>query len=326
MLKFDYSDSQHPDFDKKVLSLFAQDENGNKVAEIKVCPELGSNLFYLSFNGIQYLFEKANYKNRLMLLGLPIMYPFPNRIRNAQFRFDDVDYQFSPNQGDNYLHGMVWGHPFQCEEPVIMENGISIRNTVECKPGNDLYKIFPIANNFELMYTLQIDRVCIDFKVTNLDPSKRFPFGFGIHPHFQLIGSRDQIELHVPAESWMEASQLLPSGKLIDLENQPFDIRQPKLLSELKLDDVYWGMKPDRPMTIAYRQIRKKISFRASECFTHSCVFCPPAYPFFCLENQTCSADAINLHAQGFEDAAHLLILAPNESFSGSIQIIVSDL
>jgi aldose 1-epimerase len=76
---------------------------------------------------------------------------------------------------------------------------------------------------------------------------------------------------------------------------------------------------------IEYRQQAIKLRALASDEFTHMVIYTPPEEdaPFFCLENQTCSTDAINLHHQGLTEMAHLLELRPGESRTGFIQYVV---
>ncbi len=74
---------------------------------------------------------------------------------------------------------------------------------------------------------------------------------------------------------------------------------------------------------IEYRKQAIKLRILASEEFTHLVIYTPPPEedaPFFCLENQTCSTDAINLHKRGLQEMAHLLELHPGESSNGSLQ------
>jgi aldose 1-epimerase len=123
----------------------------------------------------------------------------------------------------------------------------------------------------------------------------------------------------------MEAIDLLPTGRLLDLEAGPADLRTPTSLQGLDLDDVFWGLEPDRPQVIYYDEIGKKITLRASEFFTHSVIYTPPEQPFFCIENQSCSTDAHNLYAQGKREAAQLTVLEPGESLSAWVEIEVSD-
>ncbi|GAG43851.1 unnamed protein product, partial [marine sediment metagenome] len=61
-----------------------------------------------------------------------------------------------------------------------------------------------------------------------------------------------------------------------------------------------------------------------SDLFTHSVVYTQQT-GHFCLENQTCSTDAHNLHARGLRKEAHLTILRPGESLTAWIEIVVND-
>src|SRR5438128_10778501 len=71
-----------------------------------------------------------------------------------------------------------------------------------------------------------------------------------------------------------------------------------------------------------------RLRITASEAFTHMVIYTLPSEadgPFFCLENQTCSTDAINLHSRGLGEMAHLIELRPGESSDGFIQYTGSD-
>jgi aldose 1-epimerase len=48
-------------------------------------------------------------------------------------------------------------------------------------------------------------------------------------------------------------------------------------------------------------------------------VYTPAGQPFFCMESQTCSTDAHNLHARGLEEEAHILVTPPGGAASGRI-------
>jgi len=123
----------------------------------------------------------------------------------------------------------------------------------------------------------------------------------------------------------MEAEDLLPTGRLFDLEEGSADMRNPTPLSALDLDDVFWGLEPSQPQNIYYDDIGKKVTLTASEFFTHSVIYTPPSQPFFCIENQSCSTDAHNLYARGLTEESHLTILDPGESLSAWVDISVSD-
>jgi aldose 1-epimerase len=122
----------------------------------------------------------------------------------------------------------------------------------------------------------------------------------------------------------MEAVGLLPTGKLLPLDGSPYDIREFTSLEGLKLDDVYWGMVPGKPAVYECRDRGIRVTLEASEIFTHAVVYTPPGRPYFCIENQTCSTDAHNLHAQGLEKEAHLQVLQLGKSARGTVRVRVS--
>jgi aldose 1-epimerase len=66
-----------------------------------------------------------------------------------------------------------------------------------------------------------------------------------------------------------------------------------------------------------------RLRVSGSEECTHMVIYTPQGSPFFCLENQTCSTDAINLHHQGLKEMAHLLELHPGETRTGFTQYAI---
>jgi aldose 1-epimerase len=124
----------------------------------------------------------------------------------------------------------------------------------------------------------------------------------------------------------MEAVNLMPTGKLEDLEGKPYDITSLTPVPELVLDDVYWGMTPDKPAWIEYRDAGIKVELAASREFTHMVVYIQPQNNFFCVENQTCSTDAHNLYAQGLVEESHLLLVPPRGVGEGWIHYRISPL
>lgn len=284
-------------------------------------PEQGSNLFSFSVGGTEYLFGKGSMGGPTRIIGTPILYPTPNRVRNATFAFDGRTFTFEANDGTRFLHGLVRDIPWEVDEPVVTEQDISVTTRVRFLPGTALYERFPVKNTLELTYRLQPRTVQFEFSVSNDDTEHRLPFGLAIHPFFNILGPRESVTIQVPATKWMEAENLMPTGRLVDIEDGPADIREPTSLAELDLDDVFYGLTHDRPQIIRYGELEKKLTLTADDFFSHSVVFTPQERPFFCVENQSCSTDAHNLYAEGYTEAASLSILEPGESLSASITL-----
>ncbi len=286
----------------------------------RVCPEAGANLFSLVLGETELLHAPTDLKSlRGAGTGIPILYPTPNRVRNGRFTFEDREFKFS-DDGRTTIHGLVLRAPWKSEPPRPDGDGVTLRTWIDFEPGTAHYDRFPVKNRLAVDYRLSARAVRISFTVENRD-SRRLPFGFALHPYFRILGARDQTFLQVPAQARMEATpDLLPTGALLPLEGAPFDLRRPRPLSELALDDVFWGVKPDEAPCYEARDAGVRVELPASEHFTHMVVYTPKGRPFFCMENQTCSTDAHNLHARGLVKEAHLLIAEPGRSVSGWVE------
>ncbi|MFP3897536.1 MAG: aldose 1-epimerase [Anaerolineales bacterium] len=307
------------------MQLEYQSQDDKNQSALSFSPDRGSNLFRLQVDGQDYLYGLQESRGEQTLLGTPVLYPTPNRVRDATFTFDGRTYTFEPNDGPNFIHGLVRDVSWTYEKPLVTDKGVSASAKIVFRPGKEIYRHFPIRNTLQVTYTLNPSGVRVDFAVHNKSHDSRLPFGLAIHPYFRIIGPRKSVRILSPAKKWMEAIDLLPTGRLLDLEQGPADLRTPTSLETLDLDDVFWGLEPDNPQVIYYDEIGKKITLKASELFTHSVIYTPPGAPFFCIENQSCSTDAHNLYAQGIKKAAHLAILEPGESLNAWIEIEVSD-
>jgi len=320
MTPYSYRHDKHAETGWAAVRLSFADA-GQEHATAQVAPAMGSNLLSLQVDGQAYLYSRPTGSP---FLGTPVLYPTPNRVRDAQFTFGGRTFKFVPNNGPNLIHGLVRDQPWECVEPVISAESISITTRIAFEPGKGIYELFPIRNTLELTFTLKPHSMRLDFTVRNQD-NQPLPFGLAIHPYFPIIGPRESVRLQVPAKKRMEAVNLLPTGRLIGLEGDPTDLRRPRSLAVLNLDDVFWGMELDKPSIIYYDQIGKKLTLTASELFTHSVVYTPQGKPFFCVESQSCSTDAHNLYARGLIKEAHLTILEPGQALTACVEITVSD-
>lgn len=324
--KFSYSIETHPETGWSYIYLQCIDSEASaECASAKISPEMGSNLFSFQVSGIEYIYGFRNTPGGENLLGSPVLYPTPNRVRDAQFIFEGRTFSFKPNSGKNFIHGLVRNSVWTYDEPVITEESVSVTTRISITPGTESFEFFPIKNTLELTYTLYDHSIRLDFIIRNDDEEDVLPVGLAIHPYFPIFGSREDVRIQVPAKKWMEAVSLLPTGRLIDLAESERDLRTPTSLNVLDLDDVFWGMQEEKPAIIYYDSIKKIVTLKASELFTHCVVYTPPGASFFCIENQSCSTDAHNLFLKGFEKEAHLSIIKPGDSLKSWIEISVAD-
>lgn len=289
----------------------------------RVVPDAGANMVSLRWRDREYLRVPPPEHTKGFMYGVPILYPTPNRVRDAKFTYNGREFSFQANNGANFIHGLVHDKAFTARVlPSMSDNGKSA--ALECllhfAPGTPMFERFPLEHTLRVVISVQPNKARWDYSVVVPDKKQTVPFGFGLHPWFLYQGERARTFLTVPAEALMESSALLPTGKLLPLEGHRFDMRQPRSLADLVTDDVFFGMRPDRPALLDFRGNGLQVQLAASDDFTHMVVYTPANADYFCVENQTCSTDAHNLHAQGKTREAHLLEVAPGQTRSGWIE------
>ena len=292
----------------------------------KIAPGAGANLFSLNYEGNELLYGPETLDEfDGSRPGIPVLYPSPCRLTKGRFTFDGESFDFGINRGDTWIHGLVRSEPWQYEAPVADERGAQVLTWIDFTPGGPLYEKFGFDHTLSLLFSVDEKGIRIGYEVKNRD-SRRLPYGFGLHTYFDYVSGRNEAYVCVPAGQQMELMNLVPTGSLEKLEGSPFDLRLPRPVGNLALDNVYFGMTPEQPAYIEYRQANVKLTLTASKVFTHLIVWNNLENPFFCVENMTCSPDVYNLYARGFEEESHLMVVPPDGVSQGWIHYIIEPL
>jgi aldose 1-epimerase len=287
--------------------------------EARVAPLAGANLYSLRADGEELLEQPPSLAALAVSpAGTPILFPSPNRVRDATFVFEGRRFSFQPNQGPNFIHGLVRRRPWQSGCPVGGARRAAVCTWIDWDERQPEFASFPVTHRLTVRYTLGRGRLGIGYRVANRGPGP-LPFGFAIHPWFRVPGARADVLVRIPAAERMEAEDKLPTGRLLPVEGTPYDLRRATSLEALDLDEVYLEQRPGAPVSIEWRDRRLRLTLAGTAAFTHLVVYTPPGRPFFCIENQTCSTDAHNLHARGFAREAHLQVVPPGGSAHGFV-------
>lgn len=318
-----------PDLNTAIIVLSYTDES-DPARNLLACiaPDLGSNLYRLRVGEHELLnCDREKLKQRGHT-GTFVLWPFPNRVRDKQYTYRGQHYTFEgvPRPQGSLIHGLVFDRSWAYEPPVADQQGATATTFIEMNADEPYYSAFPFASRLTLTYTLTSAGVTVTYAVRNKG-SQPLPYGFALHPYFQLLSGPEQTLVTLPACHLMEADQhLLPTGRLLDVNSVMygmFNLSQPTPISHLKLDHVYTGLPAVNEALIEHRGQGLCIRVSASADFTHTVVYTLGDGPFFCLENQTCSTDAINLYQNDRQDIAHLLEVQPGAEASGFIRYAI---
>jgi aldose 1-epimerase len=265
--------------------------------------------------------------------GIPILLPFPNRIRAGRFSWAGKEYQLPLNDptGKNAIHG------FACQRPWrVVEQGADAHSawvTGEFRGSQsapETRDFWPADYHVQITCRLEPRSLRLEAVVTNPDQVP-LPFGLGYHPYFRVpfVPGKDTAAFRAqasPDRFWV-LKESLPTGELQPVDAAR-DLRKPRRLEELSLDDVLHGGPASavgqtapfihRADLFCPEKGAGEIRVETSPVFRELVVFTPSHRQAICFEPYTCTTDAINLEQQGVD--AGLLVLAPGERWRGDVR------
>ena len=235
-------------------------------------PAAGANVVSIQVDGVEY-FRQPESLEQLPGVGYgnPVLYPTPNRVRNAQLTFDGKSYQFDANSGNNFIHGLVNRFAWKVDGTEVDQDQVSLRCVASFERTSALYEKFPIEHRLYVTITVSDGRVRWRYRVDNVRGLDAVPFGFALHPYFVYQGARRETMLTIPATHSMQAENKLPTGNLLAADKLDHPLGEPFSLAGVSLDDVYFGMRPEAPTTIDFRDVGRRIDIHASRGFHASC-------------------------------------------------------
>src|SRR5207247_437270 len=170
------------------------------------------------------------------------------------------------------------------------------------RPGNDAALVHGLVFDRPWQYTQPVigpDAVSV---TTYVDVNNESPYytGYPFDSRLSLTYTLSGTELTVTYEVHNKSSRALPFGFAL----------HPYFSTFADKHDVFISIPAQAVMEADV---------------THVVIFTPEQVPYICIEYQTCSTDAINLHHQSpaLREAAHLLEVQPGATYSGALRYTV---
>jgi aldose 1-epimerase len=164
---------------------------------------------------------------------------YGNRIGNAKFTLDGVEYTLAVNNGANHLHGGINGFDkaVWSAEEVREAEAVGVKLSYLSKDGEESY---PGNLNVEVTYLLTKDsELKIKYKATT---DKLTHCNLTNHTYFNLSAGKApdvlEHELAILADKYTAVDAgLIPAGQPTEVEGTPFDFRAPHTIGERINDD-----------------------------------------------------------------------------------------
>ncbi|WP_437226111.1 aldose 1-epimerase [Planctomicrobium sp. SH661] len=298
--------------------LISDPESG---AAARIAPELGFNCFFfeavIDGHRVSVIDAPADVlkgQARPSSYGIPILFPFPNRIRSGRFEWEGTQYQIPLEEGvTNAIHGFCLDRPWR----VVDQSKDSVTGRFQLSvDAPDRLAAWPTDFIIDVRYRVTENRLECQFRITN-PTTKTLPWGLGTHAYFKLpfganSSPKDCIATVPISEEWELDDQLIPTGRRLPVENS-FALRNGARFGAQKLDNVFTGWQSDggtvRTSIFDERAGIELTQVCDAEFFREMVAYTPPERDSICLEPYTCVTDAINLQPRDLN--AGLQVLGP---------------
>ena len=261
------------------------------------------------------------------IYGIPILFPFPNRIRGGTWRFEGRTCHFDkPAASPTSIHGLLLKRPYGIASHSADDEGAALVCTLDSQEFPDIGRQFPFPFNITITYTLKDAALSMNVSIHNTG-SRNMPLGFGIHPYFRVAltpnAAAGAALVKVPAAAYWELdADSLPTGKKLAADGG-LDLRPGRPFAGLQLDHVFTDVQMDSDgvsrCSIANRDSGHGMVIESDPQFRELVVYTPPGRDTICFEPYTCPTDAINLEAKGIP--AGVIALAPDDTFAATVRI-----
>lgn len=278
--------------------------------------------------------------------GNPILFPFPNRVREGRFTFEGRDYFLEGLLAKGWdkgagqaIHGLVGDKPWAVEEAASDEAGARLCCSLQLDAFPDIAAQYPFPCRITVTYRLAEGVLQMQTEVTNTG-ERTLPMGFGIHPWFPVRlrpgdrlplaladvtpEERGEARVHIPATAIWELDKLMPNGRVVPVEEAEegrLDLRDFRPLRAEFYDNVFTGVirKADDWSEGGLRDPATGLEMwmAADPGFREWVLYAPLNRPVIALEPYTCTTDAVNLQARGLD--AGLIALPAGETWKGDI-------
>lgn len=278
--------------------------------------------------------------------GLPILFPFPNRVRAGTYTFEGRTYHMDKLLAHHWdkgagqaIHGLVADKAWTVEDANADDTSAALRCSLQMDAFEDIAEQYPFPCRITVIYRLREGMLEMHTEVVNTGTGN-MPMGFGIHPWFPvslqpgatLPGAlaaisqeqRGRAEVRVPADAIWELEHLMPTGHIVPVDTSPdeLDLRDFRPLDGLFFDTIFTRVRrgPDGWSEGSLRDLQTGLEMyqAADSGFRDWVLYAPKDRPVIALEPYTCTTDAVNLQPKGVD--AGLIVLGAGQAWQGDIR------
>ncbi len=262
--------------------------------------------------------------------GVPILFPYPNRVRGARFSFGGKEYLLPQQKPPHAIHGFALDANWDVIDHGADRASAFVAGRFQIsRNAPDRLGAWPADAILEARYTLSGAGITLQWTVEN-PSSQVLPYGFGIHPYFYLPfrrgGRLEATRITLPASTYWVLEDCLPTGEVRAVPPE-LDFRNGRPRLGLSLDHVFSGLDYEGGWGICRLvdlEENASLTIRFDRGFRELVVFTPAGQDdVIAIEPYTQTTDAINLATKAIDGG--LRLLAPGRSETLTIVFETAD-
>lgn len=185
----------------------------------------GAYVESLALNGREVLMKSPDGKQTHG--GMAALIPYANRVRDAEYIFDNIKYELPRNDGANSIHGLTRDVTWETSDTTGDPKSMDLRYTLE----NEAY---PSIIAIDANYSISDTTLNVLFSMHNLGP-KRVPLVMGAHPYFKIAGNWE-IKHSEDVKKLNYSDGYFPDGTYEEV-----DFNKLESLNSFSFDNCYYG-------------------------------------------------------------------------------------
>jgi aldose 1-epimerase len=247
----------------------------------------------LSDDGVELLGQRHGlqaYVSEHRTMGIPILYPWANRLSSNGYGVDGAVVTLTPGTGgvrtDQHgvpIHGTLAGYP-DWTVTTQLESRLTAELDYAAHPG--LLATFPFPHLLQLDITLEERTLTVRTTVIATTGS-RVPLCFGFHPYLQIPDvPRAQWQMETPAMRFRPVNAWgIPTGEMESHEATT------ELLGDRFFDDGYDELEPGSVFAVSAGDRRIEVHF--DEGYPAAQIFAPGDEDVVCFEPMAAPTDSL---------------------------------
>ncbi len=247
--------------------------------------------------------------------GQPLI-PWPNRLRNGSYRFGDEEHQLplSEPARRNAIHGLVRWSSFTVD--VREPDRVTMQNVLYPRDG------YPFTLLVAIDYALSAAGLTVTTTARNLG-AQPCPFGAGAHPYVS-VGTPliDAASLQAPGRVRLLVDERgIPTGA-VPTKDTEHDFRTARAIGATTLDTAYTDLERESDgravVGLAAPGGDIAVSVWLDESYRYLMLFTGDSLPDPARRRRSLGVEPMTCAPDAFRSGDGLLVLEPDQSFTGS--------